>query len=348
VKHPGIDIDGMHVDAGTRATLELPIASLYSHAPMNLPLQVICGKRQGPRLFVSAAIHGDEINGVEIIRRLLRLPLLNRLRGTLIAVPIVNVYGFVNRSRYLPDRRDLNRSFPGSEGGSMAARLAHKFLGSIVANSDYGIDLHTGAVHRENLPQVRANLDDEETARLAGAFHVPVILNSDVRDGSLREVAAEHGIPMLLYEGGEALRFDEHSIRAGLKGIVSVLRLLEMLPRSSRAGAPAAPVVARTSSWVRAGRSGILRVTAALGTRVRRGDVIGVIADPFGAQELEVTSNVGGIIIGRHNLPLVNEGEALFHIARFESVQQAESVVEAFQADDLPIHPAMEEEPPIV
>ena len=348
MKHPGITIDGMHVGPGQSATLELPIAGLYSHAPMNLPLQVVCGKRQGPRLFVSAAIHGDEINGVEIIRRLLRLPQLKRLRGTLLAVPIVNVYGFVNRSRYLPDRRDLNRSFPGSEGGSMAARLAHRFLDSIVANSDYGIDLHTGSVHRENLPQLRANLDDAETARIARAFHVPVMLNADVRDGSLREVAAERGIPMLLYEAGEALRFDEHCIRAGLKGVVSVMRTLDMLPGTGRVQAPVEPVVARTSSWVRAGRSGILRVTAGLGARVRRGDVIGVIADPFGSQELEVTSTAGGIIIGRHNLPLVNEGEALFHIARFESVRQAESVVEAFRADELPVDPALDEEPPIV
>lgn len=328
--------------------VELPIASLYSHAPMNLPLHVVCGKRSGPRLFVSAAIHGDEINGVEIIRRLLSLPLLSRLRGSLVAVPIVNIYGFVNRSRYLPDRRDLNRSFPGSDHGSMAARLAHRFLTSIVASSDYGIDLHTGAIHRENLPQVRANLDDPETARIARAFHVPVLLNSNLRDGSLREVAAEHGIPMLLYEAGEALRFDEHCIRAGLKGIVSVLRELAMLPGGQRVGKGHESVVARASTWVRAGRSGILRVTAALGTRVRPNDVIGVIADPFGSQELEVTASIGGIIIGRHNLPLVNEGEALFHIAQFESARQAESVVEAFQADDLPIHPSLDEQPPIV
>jgi predicted deacylase len=348
VKHPGIEIDGTRVGAGENAVVELPIAGLYSHAPMNLPLQVVCGKRDGQRLFVSAAIHGDEINGVEIIRRLLRLPLLKRLRGTLIAVPIVNVYGFVNRSRYLPDRRDLNRSFPGSDTGSMAARLAHRFIETIVNHSDYGIDLHTGAVHRDNLPQVRANLDDAETARIAGAFHVPVMINSDVRDGSLREVAAERGIPMLVYEGGEALRFNEHCIRAGLKGIVAVMRELEMLPRTSRPSAPVNPVVARTSTWVRAARSGILRVNAPLGARVRRGDTIGVIADPFGTQEMEVTSTVSGIIIGRHNLPLVNEGEALFHIARFESVRQAESVVEAFQADELPIHPLVDEEPPIV
>jgi hypothetical protein len=348
VKHPGIDIDGTHIGPGESRMLELPIASLYSHAPMNLPLHILCGKRAGPRLFVSAAIHGDEINGVEIIRRLLRLPLLARLRGTLIAVPIVNVYGFVNRSRYLPDRRDLNRSFPGSDHGSMAARLAHRFLTSIVANSDYGIDLHTAAIHRENLPQVRANLDEPETARIACAFHVPVLLNSNLRDGSLREVAAEQGIPMLLYEAGEALRFNEHCIRAGLKGIVSVMRELDMLPKSSRAGKRPEPVVARATSWVRAGRSGILRVTAALGTRVRRNDVIGVIADPFGTQELEVSTSTGGIIIGRHNLPLVNEGEALFHIARFESTRQAETAVEAFQADELPVHPTVDEQPPIV
>jgi predicted deacylase len=331
MKHPGIDIAGTHIGRGGRALLELPIAGLYSHAPMNLPVQVVCGERAGPRLFVSAAVHGDEINGVEIIRRLLRLPLLARLRGTLIAVPIVNVHGFLNRSRYLPDRRDLNRSFPGSERGSMAARLAHLFLNTIVANSDYGIDLHTAAVHRENLPQVRANLDDPETARIAHAFHVPVLLNANLRDGSLREAAAEHGVPMLLYEGGEALRFDEHCIRAGLKGVVSVMRELGMLSRS-RAARSAQPLVARSSTWV----------------RVRRGDPIGVIADPFGAQELEVASTVNGIVIGRHNLPLVNEGEALFHIARFESTREAENAVEAFRADDLPVHPAVDEEPPIV
>jgi len=347
LKNPGIDINGRHVGPGSSTVLELPIAGLYSHAPMSLPVQVVCGKRAGPRLFVSAAVHGDEINGVEVIRRLLRLPLLSRLRGTLIAVPIVNVHGFLNRSRYLPDRRDLNRSFPGSERGSMAARLAHLFLNTIVANSDYGIDLHTAAIHRENLPQLRANLDDPETARLARAFHVPVMLNSNLRDGSLREAAAEHGVPMLLYEAGEALRFDEHCIRAGLQGIVSVMRELGMLSRS-RSTKSAEPLVARASTWVRAGRSGILRVTAGLGTRVRRGDVIGVIADPFGPQELEVTTTVSGIIIGRHNLPLVNEGEALFHIARFESPREAENAVEAFRADDLPVHPAVDEEPPIV
>ena len=346
---PGVlKIGEVEVKAGESVTIDLPMASLYSHAPMSLPVQVIRGRRDGPSLFVSAALHGDEINGVEIIRRVLRLPLLKKLRGTLIAIPIVNVYGFVSRSRYLPDRRDLNRSFPGSDCGSMAARLAELFLTEIVDKCDYGIDLHTGAVHRDNLPQIRANLDDPATSRIAHAFHVPVLLNSNIRDGSLREVAAERGIPVLLYEAGEALRFDERSIRAGVKGIIGVMRVLGMLPAASRARKPAEPLVARASTWVRAGRSGILRMTSALGARVRRHEVIGVIADPFGQQELEVSANASGIIIGRTNLPLVNEGEAIFHIARFESAKVAEDTVEAFQADEIPVDPVLEEEPPIV
>jgi len=348
VNHKVVEIGGTAVAPGERVTLELPVASLYSHAPMTLPLQIVRGMREGPTLFVSAAIHGDEINGVEIIRRLLRLPLLKKLRGTLLAIPIVNVYGFVNRSRYLPDRRDLNRSFPGSQRGSMAARLADLFLNEIVHRSDYGIDLHTGAIHRENLPQIRANLDNPTTVRLANAFHVPLLLNANLRDGSLRQVAAEQGIPILLYEAGEALRFDERAIRAGVKGIVAVMRELEMLSASSRARKPVESVIARSTNWVRAGRSGILRTSAALGTRVRRGEIIGLISDPFGEQETEVHAENNGIIIGRTNLPLVNEGEGLFHVARFESTRTAENTVEAFQADELPLGPVLDEEPPIV
>lgn len=349
MKHPGITVGEHFISAGQRQTLELPMASLYSHAPMNLPVQVVCGKNDGPRLFICAAIHGDEINGVEIIRRLLKLPLLKKIRGTLLAVPIVNVYGFVNHARYLPDRRDLNRSFPGSDKGSMAARLADLFMREIVSNSDYGIDLHTASIHRDNLPQIRADLDDAETARIANVFEVPVLINSNLRDGSLREVAAQKNIPILLYEAGEALRFNELAIRAGVKGIIAVMRELGMLPKSKRTVRKITePMVARSSSWVRAGRSGILRILVAMGARVRRDEVLGYIADPFGEQELEVKASSSGIVIGRTNLPLVNEGEALFHIARFESASAAENAIEAFQNDEFTVHPDLDDEPPIV
>ena len=329
-----LTIHGLTFAPGTRTTIELPVGRLYTHTPMTMPVHVIKGKKTGPRLFVSAAIHGDEINGVEIIRRLLKLPALKRLSGTIIAVPIVNIHGLINHSRYLPDRRDLNRSFPGTEKGSLAARLAYLFMKEIVTQSTHGIDLHTGALHRDNLPQIRANLDDEETNKLARAFDVPVIISSNLRDGSLREAAAEYGIPMLLYEAGEALRFNEVSIRAGVKGIINVMRTLEMLPPSrSKSKRHIEPVVARSSSWVRASDSGILRTMIPLGSRVKKNTLLGVVADPFGETESSVISSFNGIVIGRTNLPLVNEGDALYHIARFEDIHEIEAKVDEFHEE---------------
>jgi len=331
------EINGITISPGTRETIDLPASRMYTHAPMSIPVHVVSGKKNGPRLFLSAAIHGDEINGIEIIRRLLKLPALKRLKGTIIAVPMVNVHGIINHSRYLPDRRDLNRSFPGSVKGPLALRLAHLFMKEIVEKSTHGIDLHTGAIHRSNLPQIRANLDDEETDKLARAFDVPVIISSNLRDGSLREAAAEYGIPMLLYEAGEALRFDEVSIRAGVKGIINVMRALEMLPASRRKSTKRIePVVARSSSWVRAPDSGILRAMVPLGARVKKDTLLGVVADPFGDTEVNVTTSYSGIVIGRTNLPLVNEGDALYHIARFEDIQEIEAKVDDFQEEHSP------------
>ena len=341
-KNKPVTINGVTIQPGEQRVIELPVGRLYTHIDVNIPLQVICGKRSGPMLFVSAAIHGDELNGVEITRRLLTSGALKRLRGTLIVIPVVNIFGIIQHSRYLPDRRDLNRSFPGSSRGSLAARLAHIFLQEVVQQCDYGIDLHTGALHRSNLPQIRANLDDPETKELADAFSVPVLLNSNLRDGSLRQSAAEYGVKVLLYEAGEALRFDELSIRAGVRGILSVMRKLAMLtPSKKNQSKHPEPFVARSSSWERAPESGILRSVAALGARVRQGDLLGVISDPsnlFDPTEYPVTAQYNGLVIGRTNIPLVNEGDALFHIARFEDIKEAAASVEVFQAsaDNVP------------
>ena len=330
---------GVSIRPGSRQTVELRLPLLYTHTPVVMSSHVVCGKREGPILFVSGAVHGDEINGVEIIRRLLRAPALKHLRGTLIAIPVVNVYGFVRQSRYLPDRRDLNRSFPGSDKGSLAARLANTFLEEVISKADYGIDLHTGAVHRENLPQIRASFDEAGTVeRLAKAFDSPVILNAELRDGSLREAAQNLGVPVLIYEGGEALRFDELVIRAGVRGVIGVMRELGMLravtrPRSSR---HPEPVVARSTQWVRASQSGILRAVKPLGARVQRQEILGWIADPLGDSEVPVEAPVAGVVIGKVNLPLVNEGEALYHIARFGKPDTAAEVVEQFQQDIAP------------
>ena len=334
-----IEIGGVTVSPGERVCIDLPVADLYTHASLNMPVQVVNGRKAGPTLFVSAAIHGDELNGVEIIRRLLRQKVMTRLKGCLIAVPIVNVHGFLDQSRYLPDRRDLNRSFPGSAKGSVAARLAHTFSEQILKHADYGIDLHTGAVHRSNLPQIRANLDNPETLKLAQAFNVPVLINAAVRDGSLRGHAAEQGIPTLLYEAGEALRFDEVGIRGGLRGITNVMRELGMLPKKKGGNSPIEPITAKSSVWVRATESGIVRSKAKLGQRVAKDQPLLVISDPFGETEHTVTAPHAGIIIGKSNLPLAHEGDALVHIARFDSVALASDTVEEFQTEILPTRP---------
>jgi len=324
------------VRAGAKATINLPIADLYTHTELSMPVHVTHARRAGPTLFVSAAVHGDEINGVEIIRRLLKLKLLARLRGTLIAVPVVNVFGFLNQSRYLPDRRDLNRSFPGSESGSLTARLAHLFMTEIVSHCTHGIDLHTGSHHRTNLPQIRACLDNAETARLARAFGAPVVMNATLRDRSLREAVADRAVPVLLYEAGEALRFDELSIRFGVRGIVSVMRAIGMLPRKRSAGKDHAPMLATASTWVRAPHSGLIRMRRHLGAQVEEGEVLGHIAHPLGRHEVEVVSTKAGVVIGRTHMPLVNEGDALFHIATFDTDAPPAPALEAFQPPSQP------------
>ncbi len=330
-------ISGQTIQPGTNVFIDLPLPPLYTHAPMTMPVHVIHGKRTGPRLFICAAIHGDELNGVEIIRRLLKDPALNRIKGTLIAIPLVNVYGVIHHSRYLPDRRDLNRSFPGSKKGSLTSRIADLFMTEIVANSTHGIDLHTGAIHRSNLPQIRANLEDEATLSLAKAFNVPVLINANLRDGSLRESASELGIPMLLYEAGEALRFDEISIRAGVRGILNVMRHLGMIAnRKIRKSTSKEPYIAHSTAWIRAPGSGIFRTHKSLGSRVKRNELLGLISDPVSSPEIDVISPFSGIIIGRSELPLVHEGEAVYHIARFEDAKEVAEQVGNFHDDILP------------
>ncbi len=341
---PAFSIGGQLVQPGERVFVDLSLPRLYTHTAVSMPLRIVNGKRPGPRLFVCAAIHGDEINGVEIIRRLLRSPALRHLAGTLIAVPIVNVYGLVNHSRYLPDRRDLNRSFPGSERGSMAARLARQLMEEVVEKSTHGIDIHTGALHRDNLPQVRACIEDHPTTeRLARAFGTPVVINSDLRDGSLRQAVAELGIPMLLYEAGEALRFNEVAIRVGVRGIIGVMREIGMLAQRPSHRRYPEPFIARSTQWVRAPQSGILRTITPLGATVKKGQRLGVVSDPFGEREEDVLATAAGLIVGRTNLPLVNEGEAVFNIARMEKLESVADAVEALQAE---LDPTVDLEPP--
>lgn len=323
------ELAGHKIAPGSTQKIELPVAQLYTATDMSMPIHVIHSRKPGPVMFVSAAIHGDELNGIEIIRRIIKRP-PRITHGTLVLVPMVNVLGVLNQSRYMPDRRDLNRSFPGSEKGSLAARLAHLFLNEVVKKCDLGIDLHTGAIHRTNFPQIRADLNDEETLDLAKAFGVPVVLNSNLRDGSLRQAANENGTKILLYEAGEALRFDELAIRAGVKGVQNILSHLSMT-RKRKTTKFHDPFIAYKSSWVRAASSGIVNDFKSLGDRVKRNEVLAEIGDSYGQVLDRVSSTREGIIIGKQNIPLVQEGEAMFNIAFYDDVEETLEVVESIE-----------------
>lgn len=306
-------LNGAEILAGERRTVDVPLPQLYTHTSIPMPVQVLHGLKDGPRLFLTAALHGDELNGLEIIRRVVARLDPRRIHGTVLAVPVVNVFGLIAQSRYLPDRRDLNRSFPGSPNGSLASRLAYTVLREIVRPCTHGIDLHTAGLNRTNLPQVRANLADPETRTCAEAFGAPVMVNSAARDGSLREAAHASGVHVLVYEAGEPLRFNEDAIVTGISGVLRVMTSLGM--RAGRKGVPDRPCLeARTSKWVRARRSGILRLSVAVGEHVRKGQSLGVISDSFEEHKITVKSPWTGVVIGQTVNPLVYRGDAIVHV----------------------------------
>lgn len=320
-------IGGQTIAPGERRLVDLPVSKLSNHTPITLPVHVLHGESPGPAMFVSAAVHGDELNGVEIIRRVLRTLAPGNIKGTLLCVPVVNAYGFIGRSRYLPDRRDLNRSFPGSPNGSLAARLAHLLLTEVVKRCQIGIDLHTAAVHRVNLPQIRCDTTrGRQTREIALAFGAQVVLESAERGGSLRKAAREAGVDVLVYEGGEGLRFDEFAIKAGVDGIARVMLQIGMLERPDTEETDGLPggvrqaLHANAARWVRAPEGGVLRTNKRIGDAVGEGEQIGVIANPYEASDTPVRAPRRGIIVGATTLPIVNMGDALFHIAWSEEM----------------------------
>lgn len=337
------EIAGQRVEPGEQKLIDIPVAHLSNHVPVMLPVHVIHGAKPGPTAFVCAALHGDELTGVEVIRRLLRLPELNDVSGTILFVPVVNGYGFIARSRYLPDRRDLNRSFPGSARGSLGAQLANIFMTEIVDRSDFGIDLHTAAVHRTNLPQIRSRFVTARSRALAKAFGAPVLLLSDERPGSLRQAASDRGIDVLVYEGGEGLRLEELSVRAGVRGVLGVLAHNEMITLSAEDTSDMTPVFARSSKWIRAPEGGVVRTFKTIGDSVVAGEILAMIDSPYGDSEMEIPAEFDGIIIGRTNLPVVNLGDALFHVARVRTLEDAEMAVED-HARELNTDPVFDED----
>jgi predicted deacylase len=307
-------IAGNTLETGTRTEFELRPAKLPSGGWMSIPVVAFHGANPGPTVWLSAAIHGDEVCGVEVIRQVIGGLQPTSLTGTVLAVPVLNVPGFANGDRYMPDRRDLNRSFPGSKRGSLASRFADAFMTEIVRHCDVGIDLHTGSDHRRNVPQIRADLEDPSTKELADAFGAPFSVHSQLRDGSLREAARKVGATALLYEAGEAWRFDRDAIDVGVRGVRRVLAHLGMIDPAVLSQ-PTAPAVMLTgSSWVRSPQSGLARLDVELGDEVEARQPIGAVADAIGNNQRILRAAKAGYVIGRNESPVVHRGDALIHV----------------------------------
>ncbi len=303
-------INGIEILPGENEIITFNISKLPSNTLIELPVYVYRSKKPGPVLLISAGMHGDELNGTEILRRLKVENRIKPSRGTVIVIPVINIYGFLLNSRYLPDGKDLNRSFPGRKNGSLAARIAYILMNEIIPLIDYGIDFHTGGANR-NYPQIRCLTDDGLNLELAKAFNAPLIINSELRDGSFRKAAFNVGKRILVYEGGESLAFDEFSVREGIKGVIRVMNHLGMTKKSVK---KSRNIIISDSIWTRSPKSGLFRSNVEYGDKVNPHQELGSVSDPFGEEELKIKSKVDGYIIGLRSNPIVNRGDALFHI----------------------------------
>lgn len=307
------EINGEMIHPGEQKKVIVNIAMLPSHSSIDISVTISRSAEPGPILLLLGGLHGDEINGVEIVRRMMEKNMVLPKRGTTICVPILNIFGFIHFSRYVPDGKDVNRSFPGNKNGSLASRVAHYFMHDIIPKIDYGVDFHTGGADRSNFPQIRCAFRHEQTVPLAEAFGAPFTLNSPYRPRSLRQSAARLGKPMLVFEGGESSRFDEFAIEEGIRGTERLMAHLGMIDTPKKAKTHSNQVLLR-SGWVRAKHSGIFRIKVANGSHVTKRQVLGSINDPFGDFKVVVKSPIDGFIIGINNNPIVHQGDAIVHI----------------------------------
>ncbi|GAB3661806.1 succinylglutamate desuccinylase/aspartoacylase family protein [Echinicola sediminis] len=306
-------INGVRIRPGQTMNIEIAIARLPTHTLIDLPVFIDRAKEDGPTVLISGGVHGDEINGIVAVKRMLEEELFKPLKGTLIYIPLVNVYGFLSNSRTFPDGRDLNRSFPGNNKGSLASQIAHILTTQIIPNIDYGIDIHTGGRMLSNYPQIRVDFKDKKGLELAKVFGAKFVINSSHIDKSFRKEAFKHKKHILVYEGGESMRLDELAVSEVIQGTKRVLTHLGIIQEEVE---PSVSAIMKESSWTRAKISGIFTPIANPGEEVKKGQVLAKISDPYGQVKVPVKSSSNGFILGLNNSPVVNAGDALFHIGK--------------------------------
>jgi len=307
-----IVIAGQEIHPGEFKVIDVKIARLPSHTLIDTPIYVSRGLEEGPVLALTAGMHGDEINGMEIVRRILDGGLHRPKRGVTVCMPIVNVYGFLNYSRDVPDGKDINRSFPGSKSGSLASRVAYNLMKEVIPVIDVGIDFHTGGAMRTNYPQVRAVLKNSTNIDLAAAFNAPFTIDAPFRPNSLRKEAAKKGKHIIVYEGGESLRFDQQAIEEGISGTLRLmkhLRMIDWAPEPTEENR-----IIWSTSWIRARNAGLFQSNIKCGQLIHQGEWVGTITDPFGEYKEQVVAPLKGYVIGLNNIPVINVGDALMHI----------------------------------
>ena len=322
-----IDICGTFVHPGEVAKLAMPMPEQYSCAPLYMPLKVIHGVAQGPCLVVFSVLKGKELNGLEIANRLIDMIDPKKLSGTIIAIPVVNVFGLTRHPLTLPSGRDLVDCFPGDDSGSYGHRLAHLITEEIFKKADYCIECQTGDINHNILPQVYCNFEDATAKQLAKAFCSPVITNAALNYNSMRRTTEELQLPLLVYQAGEALRFDDAAIELGIEGIINVMTSIKML--DGNITHPVSPIFSRDEEWLLAHKSGILHAEVSLGQTIEINDVIGRITDPFGAGDTEtLRSTYKGVVVGINTSPLIQEGSQIFKIASFLDDDKAEHIID--------------------
>lgn len=331
MKNSKLQICNAIIHPGEQANLALPLPDLYSCASLYMPIKVIHSKEPGPCLLIFSAVKGDELNGLEIINRLIESIKPSQMRGTLIAVPVLNILGLIDSSRAL-QHTALERCFPGIENGSYGERLAYIFTREILGKADACIELRTGPLNHDILPQVYCDLSNNDSKHLAQSFMAPMITNLSAETNSLRKTIEQLAIPALIYQGGEAMRFNEPAIKLGISGIRHSMDAMGMLcqPENSEKSA-FRPVFSQDQDWIRAHRSGVLISLVELGQKISKGQRIGLINDPFSADTAEIVqAEQEGIVVGINCNPLIHEGQTIFKVATFIDNNRAQSALEAW------------------